>query len=121
MTKRDMLRQANEAQAKKAEPRAEKKAETFVDVVAERRRPGRPVEEPRKQVSIYLTEDIIRKLRIAAAEQEKERDQSSLVRSGLEIVLSLSADSYRRLKSVAEQQNTTIGEIVERALSEYLK
>lgn len=121
MSKRDLLRQANNS-AEKPDRETEKQAETFVDVVADRRpRMGRPPEEPRRQVSVYLPDRQIRQLRIAAAEAEKERDQTSLVRSGLEIVLSLSVENYRRLKAAAEQQNTTIGEIAERAISAYLK
>ena len=122
MSKRDMLRQANNGAEARTGREPEKEAETYVDVVAKHRpRIGRPPEEPRRQVSVYLPDRQIRQLRIAAAEAEKERDQTSLVRSGLEIVLSLSAETYHRLKAAAQQQNTTIGELVEQALNEYLK
>ena len=122
MTKRDLLRQANAAAQKETARTEDKKSETFVDVVATQRpRMGRPPEEPRRQTTVYLPERQIRQLRIAAAEQDKERDQTSLVRSGLEIILALSADNYHRLKAAAQQQNTTIGEIVDQALNEYLR
>ena len=120
MSKRELLRKANATGAKDAGMNEEKQPQTFVDVVAERKKPGRPAEEPRRQVSIYLSERQIRALRMAAAEQDKERDQTSLVRSGLDIILSLSADNYHNLKLAAEQQNTTIGQIVDQLLSDYL-
>lgn len=134
-SKRDLLKSANAAN--REQPTSPKKtAETFVDVIAsaqqseladvraeepKKNKVGRRSDdEPKTQVSVYLTDSLIRQLRMAAAEQVKEKDKSAIVRTGLEIVLSLSDENYIRLKEEARQKETTVGAIIDQAVTEYL-
>lgn len=82
---------------------------------------GRKASKEKKiQVSIYLTPDMAKELRLQDAEKEKESDKSAIARTGIEIALALSNEEYRTLKAVAEQRGTTAGQIVKDALQAYL-
>lgn len=72
------------------------------------------------QVSIYLTQDQARTLRLQDAEKVKESDKSAIARTGLDIVLSLSNEQYIAMKHAAETKGVSVGEIVKEALEKYL-
>lgn len=72
------------------------------------------------QVSIYLTPDQAKTLRLQDAEKVKETDKSAIARTGLDIVLSLSNEQYLAMKNTAELKGVSAGEIVKEALEKYL-
>lgn len=72
------------------------------------------------QVSIYLTPDQAKTLRLQDAEKVKETDKSAIARTGLDIVLSLSNKQYLTMKNAAELKGLSVGEIVKEALKKYL-
>jgi len=87
---------------------------------AETRRIGRtPNTEKNDQVSIYMTEDLARELRMQSAEKIKEKDRSAIARTGIEIALALSNEVYLSLKKKADQSETTPGQIIQSILSDH--
>ena len=79
----------------------------------------KPLKEKNIQVSVYLKPEQAKELRVQDAMKEKENDKSAIARTGLDIVLKMSAETYKNMKVHAEIQNITPGELVEIALKEY--
>lgn len=77
---------------------------------------GRKAGEVKKQVSIYLPHDLDRELSVQGALKEKEPDKSAIARTGIEIALALSPQTYIELKEKAEATGKGIGEIVNEVL-----
>lgn len=72
------------------------------------------------QVSIYLTPDQAKELRVQDALKEKETDKSAIARTGIEIALSLNKETYAAMKAAADKAGKTPGQIVQEALEQYL-
>lgn len=72
------------------------------------------------QVSIYLTPNQAKELRLQDAEKEKETDKSAIARTGIDIVLALSNEEYAAMKRKAAVQGVTPGQIVKEALAKFL-
>lgn len=72
------------------------------------------------QVSIYLTPDQAKELRVQDALKEKETDKSAIARTGIEIALSLNKETYAAMKVAADKVGKTPGQIVQKALEQYL-
>lgn len=81
----------------------------------------KPQKEKNVQVSIYLKPDQAKELRLQDAMKEKESDKSAIARTGIDIVLKMSSDTYSKMKVVAADKDITPGELVEDALKAYLK
>lgn len=77
---------------------------------------GRKAGEVKKQVSIYLPHELDRELSVQGALKEKEPDKSAIARTGIEIALSLSPQTYIELKQKAEATGKGIGDIVSEVL-----
>lgn len=85
------------------------------------RKSGRKANKEKNiQVSIYLTPDQAKTLRLQDAEKVKETDRSAIARTGIDIVLTLSNEEYLAMKTSAERRGVTPGQIVKEALSKYL-
>ena len=72
------------------------------------------------QVSIYLTPNQAKELRVQDALKEKETDKSAIARMGIDIALALSKETYAAMKAEAGRQGKTPGEVVQEALERYL-
>lgn len=77
---------------------------------------GRKTGEVKKQVSIYLPPDLDKELSIQGAMKEKETDKSSIARTGIEIALAISPQTYLELKEKSETTGKGIGDIVQEVL-----
>ncbi len=77
---------------------------------------GRKAGEVKKQVSIYLPPDMDKELSVQGAMKEKETDKSAIARTGIEIALALSVQTYLQLKGKAEATGKSIGDIVQEVL-----
>lgn len=83
---------------------------------------GRKAEPEKKiQVSIYLTENQARNLRLQSAEKIKENDKSAIARMGIDIALDLNDDDYLYIKNEAKKQNIKPSDIINKALELYRK
>lgn len=80
----------------------------------------KPNKEKNIQVSIYLTPDQAKELRVQDALKEKETDKSAIARTGIEIALSLNKETYAAMKVAADKVGKTPGQIVQKALEQYL-
>lgn len=78
---------------------------------------GRKAGEVKKQVSIYLSPDMDKELSVQGAMKEKETDKSAIARTGIEIALALSVQTYLELKGKAEAAGKSIGDIVQEVLA----
>lgn len=105
------------AQESSAVP-AEKKAESLKEVPTKIGRKAN--KEKNIQVSIYLTPEQAKELRLQDAEKEKETDKSAIARTGIDIVLALSNKEYSAMKAKAAEQGVTPGIVVKEALKRYL-
>ena len=65
-------------------------------------------------MTVYLTKAQMKELRLQDAAKVKEADRSALIRAGLDIVLSISDETYVSLKQKAEVEGVSLGEIVKR-------
>lgn len=74
---------------------------------------GRKAGEVKKQVSIYLSPEMDKELSVQGAMKEKEADKSAIARTGIEIALALSVQTYLELKGKAEAAGKSIGDIVQ--------
>ena len=81
----------------------------------------KPLKEKNVQVSIYLKPEQAKELRLQDATKEKESDKSAIARTGIDIVLKMSNEIYRELKTQSELKNITPGELVESILKEHFK
>lgn len=70
--------------------------------------------EEKERVTVYLTKAQMKELRLQDAAKVKEADRSALIRAGLDIVLSISDETYVSLKQKAEVEGVSLGEIVKR-------
>lgn len=70
--------------------------------------------EAKERVTVYLTKAQMKELRLQDAAKVKEADRSALIRAGLDIVLSISDETYVSLKQKAEVEGVSLGEIVKR-------
>lgn len=85
-------------------------------------RPGRKADLVKNtQVSIFLTPEMHKELRIQDALREKETNRSAIARVGIDMVLSLSKDNYIFLKTLAQEKNITQGEMNQQIVEEYRK
>lgn len=90
-------------------------------------KPGRPPcstkngQAERKLYSFHITTGQSKMLGLQAAEKIKGKDRSAIVRAGLDIILTLSDDTYSALKTEADTSDKSIGEVVEAALIQYFK
>ena len=83
---------------------------------------GRKPDNKKKiQVSIYMTEEQAKNLRLQSAEKVKENDKSAIARMGIDIALGLSNDDYLYIKSEAKKQNKQVIDIINDALKLYRK
>lgn len=71
----------------------------------------------KKQVSIYLSPEMDKELSVQGAMKEKEADKSAIARTGIEIALALSVQTYLELKGKAEAAGKSIGDIVQEVLA----
>jgi hypothetical protein len=78
---------------------------------------GRKAGEVKKQVSIYLSPEMDKELSVQGAMKEKEADKSAIARTGIEIALALSVQTYLELKGKAEAAGKSIGDIVQEVLA----
>lgn len=78
---------------------------------------GRKAGEVKKQVSIYLSPEMDKELSVQGAMKEKEADKSAIARTGIEIALALSVQTYLELKGKAEATGKSIGDIVQEVLA----
>ena len=78
---------------------------------------GRKAGEVKKQVSIYLSPEMDKELSVQGAMKEKEADKSAIARTGIEIGLALSVQTYLELKGKAEAAGKSIGDIVQEVLA----
>lgn len=81
----------------------------------------RPNEEKKVQVSMYLTSEQVKTLRMQDAEKVKGADRSAIARVGIDIILALSNEEYLAMQSKANQRGVAPSQIVKEALVEYLK
>lgn len=111
---------------KEKEKKVEDLIEVIDDVTKKREesgtRPGRKADLIKNtQVSIFLTPEMHKELRIQDALREKEANRSAIARVGIDMVLSLSTDNYIFLKQIAQENNITEGEMNQRIVEEYRK
>ena len=79
----------------------------------------KPDKEKKIQVSIYLTPEQAKTLRIQNAEKVKEADKSAIARVGIDIVLAMSDEEYLYMKEEAKKQGKEPGDILKEALALY--
>lgn len=77
--------------------------------------------EEKERVTVYLTKAQMKELRLQDAAKVKEADRSALIRAGLDIVLSISDETYVSLKQKAEVEGVSLGEIVKRIVDLFRK
>lgn len=105
-----------EQQGVKPEVAVPAAAPDMVTAPAQNSKAGRKAGEVKKQVSIYLTPDLDRELSVQGATKEKETDKSAIARTGIEIALALSVQTYLELKVKSEATGKSIGDIVKEVL-----
>ena len=88
------------------------KTSTAMDIL----KPGRKRRQANKQVSIYLPPDLDRELSVQGAMKDKDTDKSAIARTGIEIALALSPETYLKLKDKASTTGKGVGEIVREVL-----
>lgn len=91
-------------------------APATITAPAQNSKAGRKAGEVKKQVSIYLPPDLDRELSVQGAMKEKEADKSAIARTGIEIALALSPQTYLELKEKSDATGKGIGDIVQEVL-----